>query len=266
MTAQKGHDPELAATMGAMRARDESFAVATIVRTAGATAAKPGAKVLLRADGTVLHGWLGGACVAKAIAAAVARTMATGKPELISVAPDRSLTARGLEAGDERDGVRFARNGCPSEGTIDIFIEPCLPRPELVVFGESPVAQAIDELAPRFDWEVVVSRPGDALPAAASDRRRVIVVATQGEGDLNALRAALAHGADHVAFVGSRRKFAALAKSLEERGAPKDRIEAVRAPAGLDIGAVTPEEIALSILAELTLVRRRAQRDGKPDE
>ncbi|KMW57932.1 Carbon monoxide dehydrogenase F protein [Candidatus Rhodobacter oscarellae] len=247
---------DLADTAEALTARQEPFAFATIVRTAGATAAKPGAKALLAADGTVLQGWLGGGCTTGAVRRAAQEALASGTPQLVSVAPQELLAERGVSAGEMVAGTRFVRNGCPSEGSVDIFIEPCLPSPELLVFGASPVAEALAALAPQFHWEMTQRAAEDALAPAAGPRRRVIVVATQGQGDLVALKTALGAGAEHVAFVGSRKKYAALAQKLIAQGHPEDAVRAVSAPAGLDIGAVTPEEIALSILAELTRIRR----------
>jgi xanthine dehydrogenase accessory factor len=250
-------DPDLSDALGALRKREEPFAIATIIRTAGPTAAKPGTKALLRADGTILHGWLGGGCTRGAVTRATLLAIAQGRPQLISVTPEDDLKEKGVSAGDEIEGVRFARNGCPSEGSIEIFVEPCLPQPELVILGASPVAQALAELAPRFDWEVTALPKAERLAAAAAGRRRMIVIATQGQGDITALKAALAGPSDHIAFVGSRKKFAALSTKLSESGTDPDRLAAISAPAGVAIGAVTPEEIALSILAELTGVRRR---------
>ena len=246
------HD-ELAEVAQDLRARQEPFAFATIVRTAGATAAKPGAKALLSADGTVLHGWLGGGCTRGAVKRAALEALRDGKPQLISVAPEEFLEEHGVVAGDEVNGLRFARNGCPSRGTVDIFIEPCLPVPELTILGTSPVAQALSSLAPQFHWSV------SSTPAAKASehRQNIVIVATQGQGDLGALKAALNGAPDYIAFVGSARKFAALAEKLVDDGLAPEAVAAVKAPAGLDLGAVTPEEIALSILAQLVQLRRQ---------
>lgn len=243
---------DLAEVAEDLRARDEPFAFATVVRTAGTTAAKPGAKALIGADGTILHGFLGGGCTRGAVRRAAQDAIAAGAPQLISVAPEDLLEERDLAPGMVADGVTYARNGCPSRGTVDIFIEPCLPMPELVVLGGSPVAEALAALAPQFHWAVTRAEP---LPTN-QPRLRAAVVATQGQGDLAALEAALASVPDHLAFVGSSKKFAALAARLREKGITQDALDSVSAPAGLNIGAVTPEEIALSILAELTQVRR----------
>ena len=250
-------DTELAEAAQGLRNRHEPFAFATIIRTAGATAAKPGAKALLSADGTIIHGWLGGGCTRGAVKRAALDAIKSGAPQLVSVAPEDLLADMGVTPGDTVDGTRFARNGCPSRGTVDIFIEPCLPMPELVVLGASPVAQAITTLAPQFHW-AVSSTLADGVAVA---RQKYVVIATQGQGDLDALKAALAGKSDYVAFVGSKRKFATLAEKLHANGISPEATRAVDAPAGLDLGAVTPEEIALSILAQLVRVRRRGRVD-----
>lgn len=245
-------DIDLADAAKDLRARQVPFAFATIVRTAGSTAAKPGAKALLSADGTIVHGWLGGGCTRGAVKRAALAALQNGTPQLISVAPEDLLEEKGVAAGDTVDGTHFARNGCPSRGTVDIFIEPCLPMPELVVMGTSPVAQALSTLAPQFHWSV----SSTVTPESEGAPQRFIVIATQGQGDLDALKAALSVDADYVAFVGSGRKFATLAEKLHVAGFGPEKTKTVNAPAGLDLGAVTPEEIALSILAQLLRARR----------
>ncbi|MGB7241011.1 MAG: XdhC family protein [Sulfitobacter sp.] len=262
MTPAEFQSSDLADAAEKLRANDEPFAFATIVRTAGSTAAKPGAKALLSADGTIIHGWLGGGCTRGAVKRAALEALQSGVPQLVSVAPEELLAQKGVAAGDEVEGTYFARNGCPSRGTVDIFIEPCMPAPQLVVLGTSPVAEALSRLAPQFHWSAGSVLSADAT--AATTRPQVIVIATQGQGDLEALGQAVSSKAIHIAFVGSTRKFATLAEKLELSGLQRSAIDAVKAPAGLDIGAVTPEEIALSILAELVLVRRSRvkQHDG----
>ena len=253
MTPAEFLSSDLAEAAQQLRDKHEPFAFATIVRTAGSTAAKPGAKALLSADGTILQGWLGGGCTRSAVKRAALQALEDGTPELVSVAPEDLLAERGVTAGDEVDGTQFARNGCPSRGTVDIFIEPCLPSPQLVVMGASPVAQALSALAPQFHWSVAATSQRDK-----PHQQRFIVVATQGQGDFDALKAALAAEPNYVAFVGSRRKYAALAEKLAATGIDQSLIDGVQAPAGLDLGAVTPEEIALSILAQLVQNRRSA--------
>ncbi|MDG0989599.1 MAG: XdhC family protein [Yoonia sp.] len=258
MTPSEILSTDLAEAAQQMRDKQEPFAFATIVRTVGSTAAKPGAKALLSADGTMVHGWLGGGCTRGAVKRATLQALQDGSPQLVSVAPEDLLAEKGVAAGDEVDGTRFARNGCPSRGTVDIFIEPCIPMPQLVVMGASPVAQALSALAPQFHWTVSTAVPqDDDTPHQA----RFVVIATQGQGDLDALTAALSCVTSYIAFVGSARKFASLSDKLIAANIDKAAIDTVRAPAGINLGAVTPEEIALSILAELVQVRRSVVRE-----
>jgi xanthine dehydrogenase accessory factor len=251
----------------------EAFAIATVVRTVSATAAKAGAKAVIRADGSISAGWIGGGCARAAVLNAARLALADGKARLVSVQPVDVLSDQGLRPGDARDGIQFARNMCPSHGTMDVFVEPILPRPALLVCGGSPVAVAVAELAVRFGFAVTVAAlPEDHGRFAGVDAlvngfgltdlspaTTFAVVATQGLGDEAALKAAVNGVTGYVAFVGSHRKAAAVRETLAASGVDSERLARVRAPAGLDIGAVTPEEIALSIVAEMVEVRRRGQ-------
>jgi len=266
--------PDVMDLAARLKAEGEAFCLATVVRTVSVTAAKAGAKAVIRADGSVAEGWIGGGCARAAVVTAAREALADGQPRLVCVMPKDLLAERGVAPGEERDGVRFARNACPSRGTMDVFVEPMLPRPALVVLGASPVAVALAGLAPRFGFAVTVCAPAEDqarfadadtriegyAPLGAAEGQRFIVVSTQGRGDEAALHAALAAPAAHVAFVGSRRKLAALREELIEDGLSPERFDAVKGPAGLDLGAITPEEIALSILAEIVQIRRRGQR------
>jgi xanthine dehydrogenase accessory factor len=257
----------------------EPFALATVVRTVAATAAKAGAKAVILPDGTISEGWIGGGCARAAVLKAAKDALADGKSRLVSVQPEDALTGLGHKPGEEQGGVRFAKNMCPSQGTMDIFVEPVLPRPQVVICGSSPVAIAIADLARRSGFAVTICAPAAEQPAfAEADRRiegyalpvdeaaaRYIVVSTQGRGDEAALLAALAADADYVAFVGSRKKAEVLKAALAKRGVTADRLATLKAPAGLDLGAITPDEIAISILAEIVAVRRgRNSRGSAP--
>lgn len=241
----------------ATRRLDEArapYAIATVIRTVGATAAKPGARALILADGTIAEGWIGGGCVCCAIARAAQSAIARGTPRLISIQPDEDLAAQGLTPGQTHEGRDIARNGCPSNGAMEVFVEPVLPRPELVIFGASPVALALATLAQPFGFDITTP---DAGPLPDPTSARMVVIATQGTGDLDALRIALASDADYIGFVASRRKFATLAARLDMGPEAHARIHS---PVGLAINAVTPEEIALSILAQIVQHRRQGQR------
>ena len=264
--------------ISARKAAGEPFALATVVRTVAATAAKAGAKAVILPDGTISEGWIGGGCARAAVLKAAKDALADGKSRLVSVQPPDLLDQQGHAAGDERGGVRFATNMCPSQGTMDIFVEPVLPRSQIIVCGSSPVAVAIADFAKRAGFSVTASAPGEEQAAFGDiDRRiegyalpvdepgaRYIVVSTQGRGDEAALLAALAVDADYVAFVGSRRKAESLKALLAARGIPHERLAKLKAPAGLDLGSITPEEIAISILAEIVAVQRRKDSRGGP--
>jgi xanthine dehydrogenase accessory factor len=246
------------------------FALATVVRTVATTAAKAGAKAVILPDGSISEGWIGGGCARAAVLKAARDAMADGKSRLVSVQPPDALDGQGHKAGEEDGGVRYAKNMCPSQGTMDIFVQPILPRPQVVICGSSPVAVAVADLARRSGFAVTVCAPaaeqsafadvdcrieGFALPVEET-ASRYVVVSTQGRGDEAALAAALAIDVDYVAFVGSRKKAQALKAVLLERGVTPERLSKLKAPAGLDLGAITPDEIALSILAEIVGVRR----------
>jgi xanthine dehydrogenase accessory factor len=248
----------------------EPFAVATVVRTVAATAAKAGAKAVILPDGTISAGWIGGGCARAAVLKAAREAIADGRSRLVSVRPPDALDDEGVKAGDERSGVRFAENMCPSQGTMDIFVEPMLPRPQVVILGASPVAVAVADFARRAGFAVTVCAPaaeqaafaevdrrieGYALPVANAGAR-YLVISTQGRGDEAALLAALAIDADYVAFVGSHKKAEALKAALRQRGVKPERLAKLKAPAGLDLGAITPDEIAVSIIAEIVAERR----------
>jgi xanthine dehydrogenase accessory factor len=253
------------------KAAGEPFALATVVRTVAATAAKAGAKAVILPDGTISEGWIGGGCARAAVLKAAKDALADGKSRLVSVQPPDLLDQHGLTSGEEQGGVRFAKNMCPSQGTMDIFVEPVLPRSQVIICGSSPVAIAVADFAKRAGFAVTGCAPADEQAAFGDiDRRiegyalpvdepgsRYIVISTQGKGDEPALLAALAVDAEYIAFVGSRKKAEALKSALATRGISEERLAKLKAPAGLDLGAITPEEIAISILAEIVAVQRR---------
>jgi xanthine dehydrogenase accessory factor len=248
----------------------QPFAVATVVRTVAATAAKAGAKAVILPDGTISEGWIGGGCARAAVLKAARDALADGRSRLVSVQPPDELDGQGHKPGEEEGGVRFAKNMCPSQGTMDIFVEPVLPRPQVVICGSSPVAVAVADFAKRAGFAVTVCAPAAEQSAFAEAERRIegyalpvkeagaryLVVSTQGRGDEAALLAALAVEAEYVGFVGSHKKAEALKQALAERGVSADQLARLKAPAGLDLGAITPDEIAISIVAEIVAARR----------
>lgn len=271
-----GAHVELMDLVAQMKAAEQTFVLATVIRTVSVTAAKAGAKAIIAPDGTIVAGWIGGGCAKGAVLKAAREALADGEPRMISVQPENLLAELGVKPGETKEGVRFASNMCPSKGTMDIFVEPVLPHPSLVVLGASPVALSLAAQARRLGYHVTLAAPAADVTAAVdadvvvdgfeagalNNARRFVVVSTQGKGDEAALKQALSIEAAYRAFVGSKRKMAALRDRLAANGLDPAAIDRVKAPAGLDLGAITPEEIAMSILAEITLERRRGQRDA----
>jgi len=243
----------------ALRAAGKPFALVTVVRAEAPTSAKPGAKALVDAAGNI-EGWIGGGCAQPAVVKTVKQALADGRPRLIRISPGRD--------GQVEEGIVAYGMSCHSGGTLEIFIDPVLPRPVLAILGASPAAQSLAGLAPRVGFEVAAAAPGagaELFPDAASVAGdfvlprpvpRLVVVATQGKGDEEGLEAALAAGAPRIWFIASRRKAEKLRTYLKERGHDPARVDAIVAPAGYDIGAATPAEIALSVLAAVVKAMR----------
>lgn len=248
----------LEAQVKELRAKAVPFAMATVVRTLDSTSAKPGSKAIIDQDGRILMGWVGGGCARGAVSKAALEAISDGLPKFISLRPQDVLESAGVEVGENKDGIRFERNGCPSKGTMDFFIEPILPMPNLVIFGDRFVANALVKLGGEFDFtvnQVTTLNKGSAL--VATPAKSFVVVATQGKEDFAALMAAVNIKADYVGFVGSKEKFATLAEKLtSQKPELKAAVDQVHSPAGLAINAITPEEIALSIFAQITQLRR----------
>jgi xanthine dehydrogenase accessory factor len=261
------------------QAKGQTFALATVVRTVSVTAAKAGAKALIGQDGSIEEGWIGGGCARAAVIKAARQCMADGQSRLVSIAPKDALAELGAAAGEERGGVFYAKNSCPSQGTMDIFVEPVLPSPRLLILGASPVAVALAKLAPSMGFAVTVaaapeehqrfdmgvSRVESFPPPSEAGDDAFVVISTQGAGDRAALKSAAGMNARYRAFVGSRRKAETLRSELAKEGVSKEALASIKAPAGLDISAISADEIALSILAELVAARRRPERPAMED-
>jgi xanthine dehydrogenase accessory factor len=255
--------------MDEMRQAGRDFCAVTVVRTANATSAKAGAKAIVTDDGAV-HGFVGGSCVRGAVRRAALDALAANLPRLIRVKPKEDV-----EAAVDVDGVELHKSSCPSGGTVDLFLEPMRQPVRLVVCGASPVAASLVPLAQSMGYHVIVAAPaerhadipgasayvdGFALDNLALEPCDAVVVATQGSRDREALAAALATRAGYIGMVGSRRKIGKL-RDETRHDVPPERLAALHGPAGLDIGAIEPEEIAISILGEIVRERRLANRN-----
>lgn len=239
----------------------EPFAMATVVRCERPTSAKPGAKALIRKDGTVL-GWIGGSCAEPVVVKEGLRALRDGQPRFIA------LVGEGGSGPGRREGMVEYTMTCHSGGTLEIYVEPVLPKPQLLLVGRGPVVETLGELGRAMDFTVTLVSSdisADRLSHLGVTPRTYIVVATHGSFDEEALEQALRSEAGYVSLVASRKRAHAVMDTLRARGLA-EHLGRLKAPAGLDIGAVTPEEIAVSILAEIIQVLRSQTGERKPAE
>ncbi|HEX5465800.1 MAG TPA: XdhC family protein [Candidatus Limnocylindrales bacterium] len=248
-----------------LEARARPFALATVVAVRRPTSARPGAHGLVHPDGAI-EGWVGGSCAQPVVVREALRSLVDGQPRLLRLSREAPADSR------RGDGVIEYVMTCHSGGTLEIYVEPHLPAPHLWVVGLTPIASALAALGAASGFRVSVVDPlaqAEQFPAAervvGSDDLAgldpevvpYVVVASQGQWDEEALAAVLGREVRYVGLVASPVRAAAVREWLrDEGGVPDERLAALRAPAGLDLGAETPEEVAISILAELVQVRR----------
>lgn len=257
-----------------LQQQDRPHAVVTVLRVQPPASARPGDKALVTAEGIEL-GWIGGGCAQPAVLRTVRQALADGRARMIRIAPSAEGEVRELD-----DVLEFGMT-CHSGGTLELFVDPMLARARLTVVGDSPLAVALSALGPRVGLPVTLVAQG-ADPARFPDAEQVlavdeaaavasqvapgsfVVVATQGRRDVQGLRAALAMQARQVFFVASARKAQVLKAALVESGQDLAAVAAIVAPAGQPIGAQTPQEIALSVLAAVVAARRGAPGAAAP--
>jgi xanthine dehydrogenase accessory factor len=245
-----------------LSAAGEPFALATVVAVQRPTSARPGAHGLVHPDGRI-EGWVGGSCAQPVVVREALRALATGEPRLLRLSREPTTERRG-------DGAIEYVMTCHSGGTMEVYVEPHLPKADLWVAGMTPIADALVRLGSAMGFRATLVDPSavaedhpsvtvetrDDLGEIEPDARPFIVVATQGQWDEEALVAALRRPAAYVGLVASPTRAAAVRAWLLDEGVPEERVAALRAPCGMDVGATTPEEVAVSILAELVAVRR----------
>jgi xanthine dehydrogenase accessory factor len=238
-------------------ARGEPFVLATVVWRRTPSSGKEGSTALIDADGRV-HGWLGGACAEPTVIRESLTAMREGTPRLMFLGRPEELREH------DRDGVVTVPIACQSEGALEVYVEPVLPRPELVAIGRSPAVDALISMADALGWSTVLvddggraeDHPRAGRVLTSVDLSEVtegsfVVVATQGHYDEDALQRALETPARYVGLVASRKRAESVLGYLRDRGVSDDALARVRAPAGLDLGAIAHEEIGVAILAEL---------------
>jgi len=258
---------DLLALAAELARRGEPFVLAVVVRREPSSSAQPGDAAVITATGAY-HGWIGGACAAPSVRREAERVLADGRPRLLQLSADPSR--------ESRAGITALPVGCHSGGTVEIFLEPVVPAPRVRVFGSSPAARSVAAVGAAMGYTSELIAPGLDPAAAPAGVRLVaslddeaaratcreplhVVVATMGEFDEDAVVAALAAEPRYLGVVASRRRFAELCESLLARGVPSSALDLIRNPAGLDIGARRPEELAVSIYAEIVQLRREAE-------
>jgi xanthine dehydrogenase accessory factor len=247
---------ELAGRAESLAAAGTPFVWATVVRAERPTSAKPGDSALVLADGQV-DGFVGGDCAESTVRVQALEVLGIGTPRLVRITPSADdLGPDDLGRADE-DGVVTVHNPCLSGGSLEIFLEPSVPLPVVAVFGHAPIATALLRAHRLFGQQVLrLDNPDDPFPAGT----RAVVVASHGNDEERVLEVALRAEVPYVALVASRRRGRAVLASLEVHERLRSQ---VRTPAGLDIGARTPPEVALSILAEIVAMLHEPSSAGE---
>jgi len=235
--------------------KSEPFAIATVVKITGSSSAKPGAKAIINKKGETHFGWIGGGCAESIAAAEALSSLKDGKPRIITI----DLTDEVLGAG------------MPCGGSMEVYIEPFLPKPHLLILGHGKIAETLAKLGQLLNFRVTVDDPaatedkfaGCQIITQDPDFSRMevtpdtyVVIATQHKSDHLSMKRAIDGGACYIALIASKKRADLVFEYLRGQGVSEERLKEIRAPAGLDLGAITPEEIALSIMSEIVLLRR----------
>jgi xanthine dehydrogenase accessory factor len=247
---------------GRLRAEEEPFVIATVVAFKSPQSAKPGSKAIIKPDGSI-SGWIGGGCVQPIVVREAQKALKTGKPKLVSISPE--------SAHGDWKGVESYQMTCQGGGSLEIYIEPVIPKPNLVIVGSSPIAQILTGFGRLLDFKVCVADPEanqEQFPEAdlvltdlesvksRIDSRSYVVVATMGTGDEEGLEAVVGTTPKYLGLVASKEKSKSLFRYMRDKGTPAEHIDRIKCPAGLELGAETLPEIALSVIAEITRLRR----------
>jgi xanthine dehydrogenase accessory factor len=232
---------------GELARRGEEFALATIVWRQAPSSGQQGSRAIITATGQ-LYGWIGGACAEPVVISEAQRAIAAREPRLLLLGSPEQFGAA------VPDGITVVPISCQSEGAMEVYVEPVLPTPHLVIVGRSPMAQTLADLARALSWRIDLCDPAE-FSAAVIDTRSIVVVATQGHGDEEAIEQAVSAFPAYLGLVGSRSRGEAVLGYLADRGVPQNLLDRVRVPVGVDLGRTTHREIAVAILAELVKLR-----------
>jgi len=253
-----------------LKNNNQPYATAYIVRRKIPSSGKPGDKAIITTDG-LIHGWIGGGFIRGVVLKEALETIRKNKPRMVVISSDEGAI-RNLE------NTHVYRMPCKSGCEVEVFIEPILPSPNLVIFGTSHIAMALSKIAKAMDYQVdvVMNEPDEHIfPSADSIRalsdikaqslsqQSYVVVCTQGERDLESLHVAIQANTRYLAFVSSMRRAKNIFSDLGDHGVTLDQLSKIKIPAGLNIKAKTPEEVAISILAEI-IEDYRSEKSGDP--
>ncbi len=249
-------DPELLEVVSSLNRERAAYALATVVETQGSASAKPSSKALIDAQGRLLTGWVGGGCAESAVCKAALDCLETGEATIVDI-----------DLSDEVLGA-----GMPCGGRMRVFVDPVLPRPQLWLMGHARIAEALCTLADLLGFDVIVDDGGATWQRYVAAKRLItddldysqlaplpndfVVIASQHKGDHESIERALASEARYIALIASRKRSGLVLRYLREKGVDRDNLARVVAPAGLDLGGRTPEEIALSVVSQMVMVRR----------
>jgi len=239
-----------------LRSEGRPFAIATVVETVGSVSAKTSSKAVIDDGGRVVAGWVGGGCAESATCSQALECMKNGETAILDIDLDDEMLGAGMPCG----------------GHMRIYVEPVLARPTLWIMGHGRVAECLCSMGDMLGLEVVVNDPAvdrEHYPAASRlvtndpdyaelipQRGDFVVIATQHKGDHESMKQALASQADYIALIASRKRARLVLDYLRDEGFSEDELARVMAPSGIDLGARTPEEIALCVISEIVLVRR----------
>jgi xanthine dehydrogenase accessory factor len=232
-----------------LRAEGSPFVVATVVRARRPASVEPGTAGLVLEDGTI-EGFIGGVCAQHSVRLYSLMTIEGGAPLLLRIDPD---------APDEPfsdEGAVTVRNTCLSGGAIEVFLEPVLPAPRVLVAGNSPVAAALRTIGAEVGLDIVAAQDAQDAVLTPAPADLALVVASHGQDEVAILRAGLEAGVRYVGLVASPKRGVAVVEELRAEGVPEELLGRIETPAGLDIGARTPPEVALTIVARIVAVRR----------
>jgi xanthine dehydrogenase accessory factor len=227
--------------------RGEEFALATVVWRQGPSSGQMGSRAIITREGQ-LYGFIGGACAEPVVLREAVRVIERREPRLLF------LGTTDVPQSQLPDGMLYIPMSCQSEGALQIYIEPVVPALDLVVVGGSPMTRTLADLATTLGWKTRVIASSD-FSAADLTERSIVVIASQGHGDEEAVGLAVSAAPLFVGLVASRKRGEALVAYLAERGVPQHLLDRVRVPVGLDLGRTSHQEIAVSVLAELVMRR-----------